>query len=161
MRASAVRALGDTRDPRTVSALRTALDDSNRSVRDNVAYALRSVGGEEAQGVLVEMTRSADPQDRTAALNGLRDADSRVAVQRMTELVRDPNYDVSYAAMRALAGSTNGAVTLRSLVLDGGAPQELRLQAATTLRNWDQLDERTSEWLAAATETSNEYIVVE
>jgi HEAT repeat protein len=159
VRATAIRALGDTRDPRTVGALRTALEDSNRSVRDNVAYALRSVGGDEAQGVLIEMSRSSDPLDRTAALQGLRDAESRAALQRATELVRDPSSEVSYAAIRTLASSTQGAVNLRSIVLDGGAPQELRLEAATALRNWDQLDERTSEWLAQS--QGNEYIVVE
>lgn len=162
VRASAVRALGDTRDPRTVATLRTALDDPNRAVRDNVAYALRTVGGDDAQNVLVELSRSVDPLDRAAALNGLRDSESRVVLQRATELVRDPSYDVSYAAMRTLASSTEGAVNLRRVVLDGSVPQELRIEAATALRNWDQLDERTSEWLAQATASSgNEYIVVE
>lgn len=160
VRASAVRALGDTRDPRMVATLRSALDDPNRAVRDNVAYALRSVGGDDAQNVLLELSRSSDPLDRAAALNGLRDAENRVALQRATELVRDPSADVSYAAIRALAGSSEGAVHLRNVVFDGSAPQELRIEAATALRNWDQLDERTSEWLAQAT-GSQEYIVVE
>lgn len=151
VRSVAVRALGDSRDPRMVEVLTSALDDSSSGVRESVAYALRSIGGDKARTALIGMTRSADPDDRVAAVQSLRDDSDRSATLRIKEMLRDPDGRVQQYAIYSMAGSTAGVPELRRVVLDGGLPYQLRLDAARALQRYSQLDDRTSEWLAAAT----------
>jgi HEAT repeat protein len=152
IRSLAVRTLADTRDPRAVDIVTSALDDSDPSVRENVAYALRTIGGDKARSALLGLSRSADEQDRVAAVQTLRDDGDRSVEQRMTELLRDPSPTVVNSAMYALASSTTGAANLRALVLDGTRPYEMRYQAAMALERLDANDERTSQWLASSGE---------
>lgn len=151
VRSAAVRAIADSRDPRVVDILTNALDDPSPDVRSTVAYALRQVGGDKARDALLRMTRSADAGDRVAAVQSMRDLSDKPTLQRMNELLRDPDNRVAQYAMYSLAGNPSGVAMLRTLVVNGGGSHSVRYQAAIALQRYDMLDDRSSEWLAAAT----------
>ncbi len=156
VRSVAVRALGDSRDPRVVEIITSALDDNSPGVRESVASALRSVGGDKARSALIGMTRSSDADDRVAALQNLREETDRSAQLRIKEMMRDPDSRVQQYAIYAMAGNAVGIGELRRVVLDAGTPYQLRYDSALALQRYSELDERTSEWLASATEANDD-----
>lgn len=152
MRAVAVRALAESRDPRHVDVIVSALDDSDPNVRQNVAYALRTVGGDKARSALITLSRSSDVDDRVVAVQTLRNDEDPAAQSRLYELLRDPAPRVVDYTMNVLAGDSRGAGELRRMVLDGGQTYAQRYRAAMALQRYGELDDRTSEWLAAASD---------
>lgn len=133
VRAEAVASLAATADKRAGELVASALRDGEANVRAAAARALGQLGTSQARDHLITMTRSQDGDDRAAAVASLRRYEDADSARRLGELVRDPNPNVAYAAIDAVADRRDAVATLRGFLADTGAAYELRRQAALQL----------------------------
>jgi HEAT repeat protein len=133
VRAEAISSIGVMGDKRSGEVVAQALRDSDANVRSTAARALGQIATPKARELLIGMTRSADAEDRQAAVSSLRRFDDADSTRRLGELVRDPSYNVSYAAMDAIADRPEALPALRGYMTDGSVAYDQRRQAAQVL----------------------------
>ncbi|MDX1614584.1 MAG: HEAT repeat domain-containing protein [Candidatus Promineifilaceae bacterium] len=105
VRLQAIKTLGQlARFPAGLrSHLTPLLSDPDPAIRVQAAGTLLTVGpNEEAEALLIEMARQAEPANRAAALNMLAEAGSEHAYSLAAEALRAPQPAVRYAAAQAI-----------------------------------------------------------
>lgn len=104
-RAAAVAALGELRDPLAIRALSAALSDKDRDLRKAAVEALAKFGGDrdpEAIGALSAAINDRDRYVREAAVEALTKFGGELPVEALGLAVKDEDFFVRAAAMRAL-----------------------------------------------------------
>jgi HEAT repeat protein len=139
-RASALRSMTYLKDKRTVEVAMRSLRDQDQAVRQAATGVLANARTDAAKGALLDFTRSADPDDRLAAINALRGVTDDRTLARMKELAHDPNYSVAYNALEMFVDYTTNAAALRELLFSDTLNIDLRLRAGNVLRDRGRAD---------------------
>lgn len=124
VRAAAVRALGWMEPTGALRTLISALDDPAADVVRAAVAAIGYMGGGDAVWVsdaispLVEKLSASDPSVRRQAAIALGDLEERTAVERLSALLRDPDWTVrssAIGALRRIGGDSEGLAVLELL----------------------------------------------
>jgi HEAT repeat protein len=101
-RATALRLLGEMRDPKGLTILLDALRDTQPSIRGSAAAALGALGKVEALPRLEQMLHDKIPAVRTSAAISLGDLGNQAAVASLKDALDDSNAVVQAAVVSAL-----------------------------------------------------------
>ena len=99
---SAVKALGEIEDPRSVRVLVKALKSNDAAVCAAAVDSLAKVGGPEAAEPIVAMLHHKNGPVRLAAVEALGVLGDAAAAERLRALLEDPLWDVRRAAVESL-----------------------------------------------------------
>jgi HEAT repeat protein len=133
IRSEIISSIGNTGDKRATDVLAQALRDSELGVRSTAARSLGNMGTTQARDLLVNLSRSGNLADRQVAASTLRRFDDPNTTRRLTELIRDPDPTVAYAAIDAVVDRPDAVAAVRSLLHDANVPRSTRRDAAQAL----------------------------
>ncbi|HEX5057763.1 MAG TPA: HEAT repeat domain-containing protein [Kofleriaceae bacterium] len=133
VRAEAVATVGNMGDKRGADVLAQALRDSDAYVRQTAARTLANSGTQQARELIVGMSRSQDVDDRRAAVQNLRRFEDDTTTGRLTELIRDPDWNVAYTAIDTAADRPGALAALRGMISDVNIPTYQRRETARLL----------------------------
>jgi HEAT repeat protein len=133
---AAISSMAQNPDEASTKKLLDMVHDPDASVRSTALSTLGQIGSEVAQNALIDASRSGKPEERVAAISGLANMDDPRASQQLANLMRDADPTV---ASTAISSSYNGGpevdTTLQQILYDPNAAQNVKIQAASQLRN--------------------------
>ncbi len=129
-RATALRLLGEMRDPQALPILFDALGDLQPSVRGSAAAALGDLGKGEALPRLQQMLEDKIPAVRTSAAISLGELGDQAAVPILKEALGDPNPVVQAAITSALLRLHEPISTVASVIRRLSQQQDPGVRAA-------------------------------
>jgi HEAT repeat protein len=139
-RVYALRSMTYLKDKRTVEVAMRSLRDQDPSVRQAATGVLGNARTDAARSALLDFTRSADANDRIAAVSALRGVSDDRTLARMKELAHDSNYSVAYNALETFMDYSSDTAALRELLFSESLNVDLRLRAGSVLRDRGRAD---------------------